>query len=161
MMSTVSIRSPAFTRGWPSIVKIWMAYKAYLVRRQHYVAARTLSGLSDYMLKDMGIARSEIEALVRAQSDDQRCHGDKHDAGWRVHVRPAGTDPRAGSGELVASRRGRSRQSRRAAAVEPRPARRMCVAVLSPPGRHLRKSHRRCLTRPRSAREFTVRRQRP
>ena len=31
-----------------------------------------LDGLSDHMLKDMGIARSEIQALVYSRSVDQR-----------------------------------------------------------------------------------------
>jgi uncharacterized protein YjiS (DUF1127 family) len=81
-MSALSMRSTPSTRtrAWFLAGKIWAGYKAYLLRRQRQLAARTLSGLSDYMLKDMGIARSEIYALVRSQSDDQRW-GDDDNAG--------------------------------------------------------------------------------
>jgi len=58
-----------------------MTCKAFRARRQHYLAARTLAGLSDDMLKDMGIARSEILALVHRRSVDQRDRSDEHDAG--------------------------------------------------------------------------------
>ena len=79
-MSTLSMRSTSSTRAWSLVGKIWAGYKAFIVRRQHQLAARALSGLSDQMLKDMGIARSEIHALVRSQADDQRC-GDEDNAG--------------------------------------------------------------------------------
>lgn len=77
-MSTISVRCPVSGRERSLAGKMWAAYKAYLVRREHYLAARALGGLSDYMLKDMGIARSEIHALVYSRSVDQR---DRHDEG--------------------------------------------------------------------------------
>jgi uncharacterized protein YjiS (DUF1127 family) len=57
-----------------------MACKAWRARRQHYLAARTLAGLSDHTLKDMGIARSDIHALVYSRAVDQRGRGED-DAG--------------------------------------------------------------------------------
>jgi uncharacterized protein YjiS (DUF1127 family) len=80
-MSAVSLRSPASARGWSLAGKIWMACKAWQARRQHYLAARTLDGLCDHTLKDMGIARSEIHALVYSRSVDRRGGCDEHDAG--------------------------------------------------------------------------------
>jgi uncharacterized protein YjiS (DUF1127 family) len=80
-MSAVSLRSPVSARGWSLAGKIWMACKAWRARRQHYLAARTLDGLCDHTLKDMGIARSEIQALVYSRSVDRRGGCDEHDAG--------------------------------------------------------------------------------
>jgi uncharacterized protein YjiS (DUF1127 family) len=81
-MSALSMRSTASTRTRARSLagNIWAGYKAYLLRRQHQLAARALSGLSDHMLKDMGIARSEIHALVRSRPDDERW-GDEDNAG--------------------------------------------------------------------------------
>ena len=39
--------------------------RVFVVRRQHYHATRALAGLSDYMLKDMGISRGEIIAAYQ------------------------------------------------------------------------------------------------
>lgn len=75
-MSALSMQSTTSALAWSPVGKIWAGYKAYRLCRYHQLATRALSGLSDHMLKDMGIARSEIHALVRRQSDDQRSSDD-------------------------------------------------------------------------------------
>ena len=67
-MSTISMRSPASSSERFLLGKIWAAYKTYRVRRQHRLAERTLAGLSDYILKDMGISRCEIHSRVYGPS---------------------------------------------------------------------------------------------
>ena len=59
-MSTASARSPASSRKRSSGGKILAILKVFVVRWRHYRASRALAGLSDYMLKDMGISRGEI-----------------------------------------------------------------------------------------------------
>ena len=67
-MSAVSTRSPASSRQWSLPGKICAAYKTNRVRREHYLSARTLAGLSDHSLKDMGISRCEIHSRVYGPS---------------------------------------------------------------------------------------------
>jgi uncharacterized protein YjiS (DUF1127 family) len=68
-MSTASVRSPVPSRKRPLAGKILAILKAFVVRRKHYRATRALAGLSDYMLKDMGVARGEIHPFVSGSSD--------------------------------------------------------------------------------------------
>jgi hypothetical protein len=44
--------------------RIQAAFRAYVARRGRYRAERSLHALSDYMLMDMGVARSEIAVAV-------------------------------------------------------------------------------------------------
>jgi uncharacterized protein YjiS (DUF1127 family) len=74
-MSTISMRSPASTRKRSLLGKIRAAYKRYRVRRQHHLAERALAGLSDHMLKDMGISRGEIYSRVHGPSMDRTRRG--------------------------------------------------------------------------------------
>jgi uncharacterized protein YjiS (DUF1127 family) len=67
-MSTVSMRFAVSNREPSVFQRIRAAAKSYRIRRQHYLTARALAGLSDHLLKDMGIARSEIHALVYSPS---------------------------------------------------------------------------------------------
>jgi uncharacterized protein YjiS (DUF1127 family) len=71
-MSTVFMRSPASSHEWSLLGKIWAACKTYRVRRQHHLAERTLAGLSDHTLKDMGISRCEIYSRVYGPSNAPR-----------------------------------------------------------------------------------------
>jgi uncharacterized protein YjiS (DUF1127 family) len=80
-MPTISMRGAVSGRERSLVRRIWAAYKAYLVKRQHHLSARTLAGLSDHTLKDMGITRSEIHALVYSRSVDQRYRHEDADAG--------------------------------------------------------------------------------
>jgi uncharacterized protein YjiS (DUF1127 family) len=57
------------------LAKVGATMRVALERRQRYVAARNLSRLSDYMLKDMGVTRGEIPTAVdgllrRGREDD-------------------------------------------------------------------------------------------
>jgi uncharacterized protein YjiS (DUF1127 family) len=70
-MSTISMRSPTSSREWSLLGKIWATCKTYRVRRENYIATRTLEGLDDHMLKDMGISRSEIHSRVYDPSMDE------------------------------------------------------------------------------------------
>ena len=63
-MSTASARSPASSRERSFAGKALAIVKVFVVRWQHYRATRALAGLSDYMLKDMGISRGEISSHV-------------------------------------------------------------------------------------------------
>ena len=67
-MSTVCVRSPVSSPK-PSLARKALAIlKVFVVRRQHYRATRALAGLSDYMLKDLGVSRGEISLLVSGSS---------------------------------------------------------------------------------------------
>jgi uncharacterized protein YjiS (DUF1127 family) len=70
-MSAVSMRSSASGRERSLLGKIWAAYKTFRVRRQNYLATRTLARLSDHILKDMGISRCEIHSRVYDPSMDR------------------------------------------------------------------------------------------
>jgi len=67
-MSTASARSPVSSRKWPLAGKILAILKTFVVKWQQYRATRALAGLSDYMLKDLGISRGEIHPLVNGSS---------------------------------------------------------------------------------------------
>jgi uncharacterized protein YjiS (DUF1127 family) len=68
-MSTASARSPASSRKRSFGGNILAILKVFVVRWRHYRASRALAGLSDYMLKDMGISRGEIHPLVSGSSE--------------------------------------------------------------------------------------------
>ncbi|WP_348271278.1 DUF1127 domain-containing protein [Aminobacter sp. DSM 101952] len=53
--------------------------EAYLARRAHHRALRNLSELDDYLLKDIGVARCEIDSLAYGSSERKRGH--EHDMG--------------------------------------------------------------------------------
>jgi uncharacterized protein YjiS (DUF1127 family) len=74
-MSTLSVGVAISTREHSRLEKIRAAWRKYRIRRQHYLAARTLSRLSDHVLKDMGVGRSEIHAFVSGPSADHRHRG--------------------------------------------------------------------------------------
>ena len=63
-MSTASARSEAPGHKRSFAGKALAILKVFAVRWQHYRATRALGGLSDYMLKDMGISRCEIDSHV-------------------------------------------------------------------------------------------------
>ena len=63
-MPTVSTRCSTSRREWSLRGTIRAVFEAWRVRRERNRAARTLSGLSDHMLIDMGISRSEAHGLV-------------------------------------------------------------------------------------------------
>jgi uncharacterized protein YjiS (DUF1127 family) len=71
-MSAMSVELAISSRGHSLLRRIRSALQKYWVRRQHYLAARALAGLSDYALKDMGIGRSEVHAFVHGPSADHR-----------------------------------------------------------------------------------------
>ena len=72
-MPTVSTRCSASGREWSLRGTIGAVFEAWQVRRERSRSARILSGLSDHMLIDMGITRSEAHGLVYGpQSDRQR-----------------------------------------------------------------------------------------
>ncbi len=60
-MPPISIPCPTSARKRSLADKVLAGLKAFVVRWQQDRAARALSGLSDYMLKDMGISRGEIQ----------------------------------------------------------------------------------------------------
>ena len=63
-MSAISER-PAFApRGSSFLAKLGAVMRTAIENRQRYVAARNLSRLNDYMLKDLGISRSQIPSAV-------------------------------------------------------------------------------------------------
>lgn len=67
-MSTISVRSPASSREGSFPGKIWPAYKTYQVHRKNRLAPRSLAGLSDHMLKDMGILTYAVHLPVNGRS---------------------------------------------------------------------------------------------
>ena len=71
-MSAMSEELAMSSRGHSLLQKIRSSLRKYRIHRQHYLAARTLAGLSDYALKDMGIGRSEVHAFVYGPSADHR-----------------------------------------------------------------------------------------
>ena len=79
-MSTASARSQASSHKRSFAGKALAIVKVIVVRWQHYRAARALGGLSDYMLKDMGISRSEINSHVGG-SPEYRVDRSDEDAG--------------------------------------------------------------------------------
>lgn len=75
-MSTLT--SELSTRGagsalLESLTAIWRAYRKSGTRR---VAIRSLESLDDYMLKDMGITRSEIRSVVQGPQGERRLRHD-------------------------------------------------------------------------------------
>ena len=71
-MSAMSVELTISGRGHSLLRRIRSALQKYRVRRQQYLAARALAGLSDYVLKDMGIGRSEVHAFILGPSVDHR-----------------------------------------------------------------------------------------
>lgn len=70
-MPTVSTRCSTSSRDWSLRGAIRAVLEAWQVRRERHRSARTLSGLSDHMLIDMGISRSEEHGLVYGNSSDR------------------------------------------------------------------------------------------
>ncbi len=70
-MATLSIRSPASTLTH-SLAGLLTALKAFRARRVRVRAARRLSDLDDYLLRDMGVERSDIPALALGLSTDRK-----------------------------------------------------------------------------------------
>nr|WP_109577345.1 DUF1127 domain-containing protein [Aminobacter sp. AP02] len=75
-MSTLTIRSPAsaFASSW--FTRARHAFHAYRARRIHYRAVRHLSELDDFLLKDIGVSRCEIDSAAYGGSDRRRGHAD-------------------------------------------------------------------------------------
>lgn len=75
-MSTLTIRSPvsAFASSWIASVRV--AYQAYRERRAHYRAVQYLSELDDFLLKDIGVPRCEIDSAAYGCSGRRRGHED-------------------------------------------------------------------------------------
>ena len=63
-MPTVSTRCSTSGREWSLRGTIRAVFEACRARRERNRSARILSGLSDHMLIDMGISRSEAHGLV-------------------------------------------------------------------------------------------------
>jgi uncharacterized protein YjiS (DUF1127 family) len=76
-MSVVPMQSSAFSRRCNFAGKVWAIFKAFQIRRQRRHAARTLAGLNEYILKDMGISRCEIQDVVYGPSPDRRRRDDE------------------------------------------------------------------------------------
>jgi uncharacterized protein YjiS (DUF1127 family) len=72
-MSTLSAPSLPSSYARSSLPgRIWAMLKQYRRARKHRRAARALAALNDYMLKDMGISRSEIYGAVRGHLSIRR-----------------------------------------------------------------------------------------
>lgn len=71
-MSAVAIRSPAVAFVLSLGARIRLAIDAYLARRAHFRAVRNLSELDDYLLKDIGVARCEIDSLTYGSPTDRK-----------------------------------------------------------------------------------------
>ena len=56
--------------GLSAAVRRW--WKAYLTRRNERLAILQLHAMSDRELRDIGIARSQIEGAVRGELDQRR-----------------------------------------------------------------------------------------
>ncbi|KQU76295.1 hypothetical protein ASC75_01345 [Aminobacter sp. DSM 101952] len=78
-MSALAIRSPAVAFVLSQGARIRLVIEAYLARRAHHRALRNLSELDDYLLKDIGVARCEIDSLAYGSSERKRGH--EHDMG--------------------------------------------------------------------------------
>ena len=64
-MSTTYRRAAPSKLERPLVWGVRAAFVAYRLRRQEYRATCALLGLSDGLLKDMGIARSQAREFVR------------------------------------------------------------------------------------------------
>ena len=70
-MPTVSTRCSTSSRDWSLRGIIRAGLEAWQARRERHRSTRILSGLSDHMLIDMGISRSEEHGLVYGNSYDR------------------------------------------------------------------------------------------
>lgn len=77
-MSTVSARCAASGRKRSFGRKILAPLEAFVIRWQRYRASCALAGLSDYMLKDMGVSRGETRPLDSGSPTYRICRGDDH-----------------------------------------------------------------------------------
>ena len=75
-MPPISIPCPTSARKRSLADKVLAGLKVFVVRWQQDRAARALSGLSDYMLKDMGISRGEIQPIARSSREYRADRGD-------------------------------------------------------------------------------------
>ncbi|QOF74630.1 DUF1127 domain-containing protein (plasmid) [Aminobacter sp. SR38] len=77
-MTTLTIRSPAAGLVSSLVSRIAAAHRAFWLHRAHRRAVWNLGELDDYLLKDIGVARSEIQSLVSDPSGDRK-RGHEHD----------------------------------------------------------------------------------
>jgi len=77
-MTALTVRSPAAGHISSLVSRIVAAHRAFWLRRAHRRAVWNLSELDDYLLKDIGVARSEIRSLVSDPSGDRK-RGHEHD----------------------------------------------------------------------------------
>jgi uncharacterized protein YjiS (DUF1127 family) len=63
-MPAVLVPSSGRGRPWSVVATAWSVFKMYQSRRAYRHAVWSLSELDDYLLKDIGIGRSEIISAV-------------------------------------------------------------------------------------------------
>ncbi len=73
-MATLSIRSPASTLAQSLGARLLAAFQAFRAQRARAHAAKRLSDLDDFLLKDVGVDRDDIPALVQGLTTDRK-HG--------------------------------------------------------------------------------------
>lgn len=79
-MPTLTIRSPASALAPTWVAKLRLAFQAYRARQAHYRAVKHLSELDDFLLKDIGVPRCEIDWLAHGSSAGRR-RGHEDDLG--------------------------------------------------------------------------------
>ena len=78
MIMSATFATPAAIRGGIRlrhglIAAVKSCWAAYLVRRIERAAVVQLHAMSDRELRDIGLARSQIELAVRGELDHRRC----------------------------------------------------------------------------------------
>lgn len=79
-MSLLTMELRASGRSSRLISKIAAAYRSFRTDRDRRIAYRTLSAMEDHLLKDIGISRSEISAVVYGLTMDADRNQDDLDA---------------------------------------------------------------------------------